>query len=92
MAEATDAQIIAEHTRLGFPGLDKFYVHIRRWAPTQQLEVPTKARVREIIAKRSTPQVFAQPKSSKGQDRGETSERAQCWQPWSARYRFDSRP
>ena len=66
MAEPTDAQIIAQHTRLGFPGLDKFYVHIRRWAPTQELEVPTKARGRGLIAKRSTPQVFAQPKSSKG--------------------------
>ena len=66
MAEPTDAQIIAQHTRLGFPGLDKFYLHTRRWAPTQQLEVPTKARVREIIAKRSTPQVFAQPRASKG--------------------------
>ena len=66
MAEPTDEQIIAQHTRLGFPALDKFWVHTRRWAPQQGLDVPTKARVRALIVVRSTPQVFAQPKSSKG--------------------------
>ena len=62
-----DAQIIALHTRLGFPGLDKTWVAAKRWATQNGVDQPSKEQVRTVISKRSTQQVFSKPRHSGGQ-------------------------
>ena len=62
----TEPQIMALQTRLGFVGIDKLWVAARRWAAQNNVRAPTRQQVKAAVEKRSTPQVFKQPRASKG--------------------------
>ena len=63
-----DIQIGALHTRLNFPGVDATFLAAKKWAREQNPPVapPTKARVAEVIKRRTTKQVFTKVRTSGG--------------------------